>query len=77
VVFFSSEYEAKEWCGLEWRAIREIIINKSDHSLMFMRFDDAAVSGTLTLDGYIDLNEYDPIQAAGFILERVTLGHMQ
>lgn len=74
VVFLSSEYETKEWCGLEWRAIREIIKNKSDHSLMLMRFDDASIPGSFSLDGYIDLNEYDPIQAARFILERVRLG---
>jgi hypothetical protein len=73
VVFLSSEYETKEWCGLEWRAIREIIKNKSDHSLMLMRFDDATIPGSFSLDGYIDLNEYDPIQAARFILERVRL----
>jgi TIR domain len=74
VVFLSSEYETKEWCGLEWRAIREIIKNKSDDSLMLMRFDSAAIPGSFSLDGYIDLNEYDPVQAARFILERVALG---
>lgn len=74
VVFFSSEYETKEWCGLEWRAIREIIKNKSDHSLMLMRFDSTAIPGSLSLDGYVDLKEYDPVQAARFILERVRLG---
>lgn len=74
VVFLSSEYEKKQWCGLEWRAIREIIKNKSDHSLMLMRFDNAPIPGSFSLDGYIDLTEYDPIQAARFILERVKLG---
>jgi hypothetical protein len=73
VVFLSSEYEKKEWCGLEWRAIREIIKSKGDHSLMLMRFDDARIPGSFSLDGYINLNEYDPLQAAGFILERVRL----
>jgi hypothetical protein len=74
VVFLSSEYETKEWCGLEWRAIREIIKNKSDHAIMLMRFDNAAISGLFSHDGYVDLNVFDPIRAARFILERVRLG---
>jgi hypothetical protein len=73
VVFLCSEYEKKQWCGLEWRAIREIIKGKGDHSLMLLRFDDAVVPGSFSLDGYIDLNKYSPLQTAGFILERVRL----
>jgi len=77
VVFLSTEYETKQWCGLEWRAIREIIKNKSDHSIMFMRFDDASVQGSFSVDGYIDLNECSPIQAARFIVERVMLREIE
>lgn len=40
---------------------------------MFMRFDQAAVPGTFLLDGYVDLNQYNPEQAATLILERVHL----
>ncbi len=68
VVFLSAEYETKEWCGLEWRAIREIIKNKSDHAIMLMRFDNAAISGLFSHDGYVDLNVFDPAQAARFVL---------
>ena len=71
VVLLSSDYEEKEWCGLEWRAVRQIIKNKSDHSVMFMRFDDASVKGAFSIDGYIDLNSYDPVQAARLIVEFV------
>lgn len=74
VVFFSSEYESKEWCGLEWRAVREIIKNKNDDSLMLMRFDNTPIPGALSLDGYLDLSALDPMQAARLILERVRLG---
>lgn len=74
VVFLSSDYEKKQWCGLEWRAIREIIKNKSDHSIMFMRFDNASVQGSFSIDGYVDLNDYDPVQAARLIVERVRSG---
>lgn len=76
VVFLCADYERKQWCGLEWRAIREIIKNRSDHSVMFMRFDDSAIQGMLSIDGYIDVSQHTPIQAAGLVLERVRLNDL-
>lgn len=70
-VFFSSEYEKRKWCGLEWRAIREIIKNKSDSGLMFMRFDDSIVPGLLSIDGFVDLKNRSPIECSRLIAERV------
>ncbi|MCL5786073.1 MAG: TIR domain-containing protein [Candidatus Thermoplasmatota archaeon] len=71
VVFLCSEYEKKDWCGLEWRSIRNIIKNKNDQALMFMRFDSAEVSGVLSIDGYVNLEEITPIDAVRLIVERV------
>ena len=76
VVFISQDYERKQWCGLEWRAIRTIIKNKSDHAIMFMRFDDAEIAGSLSIDGYVDLKDHSPVQAARLIVERVRLNEM-
>ena len=76
VVFASADYERKQWCGIEWRAIRNIIKNKSDHALMFMRFDDTVISGSFSIDGYVDLRDYSPIQAARLIVERVRLNDL-
>ena len=76
VVFLCQDYELKQWCGLEWRAIRQIIKNKNDHAIMFLRFDAADVSGTLSIDGYVDLEEYSPIQVARMIVERVRLNEL-
>lgn len=73
VVFLCTDYERKEWCGIEWRAIRQIIKNKNDHAIMFMRFDAADVSGSMSIDGYVDLKEHTPLQAARMIVERVRL----
>lgn len=73
VVFLSEDYEKKEWCGLEWRAIRELLKRRVDHSIMFMRFDHASVPGALSLDGYVDLADYSSSEAAALILERVRL----
>ncbi len=71
VVVLCAEYAQKKWCGLEWRAIREIIKSKENERIMFMRFDDAEIDGVFSIDGYIDLNKYTPKVAAQFILERV------
>jgi hypothetical protein len=40
---------------------------------MFMRFDGANVSGSMSIDGYVDLEEYSPVQAARMVVERVRL----
>lgn len=76
VVFLSADYERKQWCGIEWRAIRNIIKNKSDHALMFMRFDDTVIAGSFAIDGYVDLREHTPIEAARMIVERVRLNDL-
>ena len=76
VVFLSENYEKKEWCGLEWRAIRGLIKKKKDDSIMFMRFDQASVPGTMSLDGFVDLAAYAPAETAALILERVRLNEL-
>ena len=73
VVFLSGDYEKKMWCGIEWRAVRGIINNKSDHAIMFVRSDDAEIPGVFAHDGYIDLNRFTAEQIAEFVLERIRL----
>jgi hypothetical protein len=51
-------------------------MNKSDHAIMFMRFDDAQISGSFKIDGYVDLKDFSPIQAARMIVERVRLNDL-
>ena len=71
VVFLCDAYASKEWCGLEWRAIRDIIKSKSDEQVMFIRFDDVDVEGLFSIDGYIDGNKHNTRQVADFILKRL------
>lgn len=73
VVFLSKEYVQKEWCGLEWRAIRDIIKSKEDEQVMFVKFDDAQIDGIFDIDGYIDANIFSPKNVANFIMERIKL----
>ncbi|WP_355585626.1 TIR domain-containing protein [Xanthomonas cannabis] len=73
VVFLSADYEKKMWCGVEWRAIRAVINNKADESVMLVRSDNAEIPGIFPQDGYIDFNRFTPEQVAGFVLQRVRL----
>ncbi|KNH48024.1 disease resistance protein [Pseudomonas lini] len=73
VVFLCKEYSEKEWCGLEWRAVRDIIKSKESERVMFVRFDDSKIDGVFSIDGYIDAKQFSEAQVAGFILERVQL----
>lgn len=73
VVFLCSEYSDKEWCGLEWRAIKDIIKSKDYEKIMPVKFDDTMIEGLFSTDGYIDGTKYSPDEVAQFILERVTL----
>jgi serine protease AprX len=71
VIFISAEYEKKEWCGLEWRAIRDIIKQRRDEDIMPLRFDDTHVPGLFSVDGYVDLRDRDPETVADLIMERL------
>jgi hypothetical protein len=73
VVFLCKEYADKEWCGLEWRAVRDIIKSKADDKIMFIRFDNQEIDGVFSIDGYIDANKLSEEKVAQFILERVQL----
>jgi len=64
-------YERKEWCGLEWRAIRDLIKKRQDR-IMLLRLDDADVPGSFSIDGYIDLRTHDDKEAATLVVRRAT-----
>jgi hypothetical protein len=71
IVFLCAEYAQKQWCGLEWRAIRDIIKGKGDDRIMFVRFDDAPIDGVLSIDGYIDARSFGAQEVAQFIAVRL------
>lgn len=71
VVFLCAEYEQKEWCGVEWRAIRDLIKQRKEDSIMLVRLDDAPVSGVLSVDGFLDARKMAPDELADCILERL------
>jgi hypothetical protein len=73
VAFIGEGYQRKDWCGVEFRAIREIIMARDDQRIMFVRVDDGAVDGVFRTDGYIDARRFKPAEIAQFIAERLAL----
>ncbi|HVT19343.1 MAG TPA: NB-ARC domain-containing protein [Thermoanaerobaculia bacterium] len=73
VVFLGADYERKEWPGLEWRVVRDLIKSKRSEQIMLIRADEGAVPGVLGIDGYVDARGRDPGEVAYLILERLRL----
>ncbi len=73
VVFVGADYERKDWCGIEFRAIRDIIATRDHNRIMFVRTDDGDVDGVFATDGYVDSRRFSPEELARFIKERVEL----
>ena len=73
VAFLCAAYQAKDWCGIEFKAIRDILKQRNDAKVMYVRHDAGHVAGVFSTDGYIDARTHSPIQVADMILERVRL----
>jgi hypothetical protein len=71
VVFLGDDYQRKDWPGIEFRAIRDIILQRETDRVMFIRTDDGAVDGVFKTDGYIDARHHSASQLARFIYERL------
>ncbi|MEA5581177.1 SUMF1/EgtB/PvdO family nonheme iron enzyme [Nodularia harveyana UHCC-0300] len=75
VIFIGKDYERKDWCRLEWRAIRDLIktkIQKSPSAIMPIRIDSGDVSGLFSIDGYIDIRGRKPHEIASLINQRLS-----
>jgi len=71
VVFLCADYTQKQWCGLEWRAVRDLIKEKGGDRIMVLRFDNEVVPGLFGIDGYLDIRNMSPIDLASAILHRL------
>jgi tetratricopeptide (TPR) repeat protein len=70
-VFLCEDYERKEWCGLEWRAIRDLIKRRQASSVMPLRFDTIEIPGLFSTDGYVWIDNRTPLEIAALILKRL------
>lgn len=73
VFFFCAAYTEKEWCGLEWRAGRDLLKNRQDDRLMFLRLDTANIEGLYSIDGYIRIDERADDDVAELILQKLDM----
>lgn len=71
VVFLCSDYDKKEWCGLEWRAIRDLLKGPRKADVMLLRFDDATIPGLYSIDGYISIGDRPSAEISDLILQRL------
>lgn len=71
VVFLSKAYQEKEWCGIEFRTIKEIIMERKYERVMFVKMSEGDIQGVLKTDGYIDGHRYSPQEIARFIQDRL------
>jgi tetratricopeptide (TPR) repeat protein len=73
VAVFCPDYPNKEWCGLEWRAIFDLIKKGRTRDVMLTRFSYVDGEGLYSLAGYTDLEGETRESAATLILERLAL----
>ncbi len=73
VVVLCKEYDVKEWCGLEFRAIRDLIKKRKDDEIMFIRVAEGDVKGVFGIDGYINAQGRPATEIATIILQRLAL----
>lgn len=73
VVVVCPQYDEKEWTGLEWSAIHDLLKQRKDDEVMLFRFEHAEVTGLYSTSGFIELDHKTSTQAANLILERLAL----
>ncbi len=71
VVVVCLAYDQKEWTGLEWTAIHDLLKQRRDGEVMLCRFEHAQVTGLYSNAGFIELDHKTAEQAAILILERL------
>ena len=73
VVVVCPNYDVKEWTGLEWLAIHDLLQQRHRDEVMLCRFDHAHVDGLFRGAGFIELDHKTPEQFAKLILERLAI----
>jgi hypothetical protein len=73
VLFLCPEYEAKRWCNLEWRSIRQLIARADEKRIMLLRYGysgDFEKLGIFEGDGTADFKDRGADEIARLIEER-------
>lgn len=79
VVVLSPDYPRKRWCGLEWRWIRQLILNDAGQGqIMLLQIGDPgdlSDLGILSGDGYLDISRRSAEAIAAAIGQRLDQQH--
>ena len=71
VIFICHAYNQREWCGVEWRALRSRLNKKDYDSIMFLKVNDGEPDGYFgNVDGSIDITTKSDDEVADLILQR-------
>lgn len=76
VVFICPEYATKPWCGVEYRAIRDILNHMDFSKIMYIKATSDDISHVSlpgfypSEDGYIDACKHTPQEVANLIIQR-------
>jgi hypothetical protein len=73
VVVVCPDYDVKQWTGLEWTAIHNLLSKHKDDEVMLCRFDHAMVTGLYSTAGFIELDHKTSEETATLILQRLAL----
>ena len=73
VVVVCPKYDEKEWTGLEWLAIHDLLQKRRRDEVMLCRFDHANVDGLFGGTGFVELDHMPPEEFTTLILERLAL----
>ena len=69
VVFLCGGYEKSQWCGLEWRVVRDLLKSRSESDVMLIRFEEVELPGLLSIDGCVNVSNRPP-EAIAELIER-------
>ena len=69
-LFFSESYSEKMWCGLEWRAIRNLITKRPNHVIPIKMSSSDLPEGLFPVDGYLPADRLKPSDIASDIIAR-------
>jgi hypothetical protein len=64
VVVICHDYAQKEWPGLEWDAVFDLLKKRREDEVMLARFDGATVEGVYSDAGFVELDHKTPEQTA-------------
>lgn len=71
VVFLCQDYGTRDWCKIEFRAIRELMNTGHSDKIMFLKFEPCVIPGLFQHDGYFDIQNVISSEVIEQIIQRL------